>query len=69
MDHLSALELNLSNERIRFANAKTNEERELRKVWVMQLESEVSAERKFIGCETSAYDIDADDLLGQLGAA
>lgn len=36
--HLDYLELRLSNERSRLADAKSDGERELRKVWVSQLE-------------------------------
>lgn len=44
MNHLAALELRLSNERVRLANAASEEERQLRRVWVAQLERELSAE-------------------------
>ena len=45
MDHLSALELRLSHERVRLAQAKSDNERALRLVWVRQIESEIAAER------------------------
>lgn len=63
--HLDALNLNLSNERMRLANAKTFEEIELRKVWVTQLEKEVAAERKFLGLadEIEVSDSDLDSLF------
>lgn len=47
--HLDALNFGLSNERVRLANAKTEQERELRKVWVEGLEKEISRERVFLG--------------------
>ena len=47
MSHLTALQMNLSNERVRLANATTDAERDLRKVWVSQLEKEIEEEEKF----------------------
>lgn len=49
MTHLSALQVRLSNERNYLAKAKTAGERELRKVWVAQIEKEISAEQAFTG--------------------
>lgn len=63
--HLNALELRLSNERNRLAQAKTNKERELRKVWIAQIEKEIASERNFVGKETEMSD---DELLAELGA-
>lgn len=62
-DHLAALELNLSNERMRLANAKTEGERELRKGWVKQLEKEIAFERKYFASD----EISDDELLAELG--
>jgi hypothetical protein len=45
MDHLDALELRLSNERIRLASATSPQERELRAVWVKQIEKEIGVAR------------------------
>lgn len=59
--HLDVLNLLLSNERIRLAEAKTDGERALRSVWVKQLEREVEGEIKFAG------DISDEDLLAELG--
>jgi len=62
MTHLNALQVALSNERSRLANAKTAGERELRAVWVSQLEKEISAEEiNFPACELSD-----DELLAEL---
>lgn len=44
--HLNALQLRLSNERIRLANARNEAERKLRIVWIAQIEKEISAEPK-----------------------
>lgn len=60
--HLNSLLLLLSNERIRLANAKTESERELRSVWVRQLEKEVIAEEGFLS-ENNKND---DELLSEL---
>lgn len=44
MSHLDALQLRLSNERLRLVNAKTKKERELRSVWIKQIQQEVRGE-------------------------
>lgn len=43
-DHLHALRERLQHERARLADAKTNGERELRTVWVAQIEKEIGTE-------------------------
>lgn len=67
-DHLSALELRLSHERVYLRNAKTEHERELRRIWIAQLEREILSEHKF--CETRAIDPEMSDaeLLAALDA-
>ncbi len=69
MDHLSALELRLSNERERLSAATTDAERELRSVYVAQCEREIAGERAFLGLPAESFDTDADDdaLLAELG--
>ena len=62
MTHLNALNVALSNERSRLANAKTDGERQLRTVWVKQLEKEVAHE------EVNFPDMSDDELLAELGA-
>lgn len=42
--HLSALQLRLSNERGYLAKAKTEGERQLRAVWIAQIEKEIASE-------------------------
>jgi hypothetical protein len=66
--HLNALQLNLSNEKSRLAVAKNQAERELRTVWVAQLEKEIVAERAFLGMddEESKEVLSDDDLLNEL---
>lgn len=60
-EHLSSLQYLLSNERIRLSNAKTESERELRQVWVNQLEREIASDQSFI--EPAMSD---DELLAAL---
>lgn len=67
MSHLSALELRLSNERVRLANAKTAKERELRLVWIAQIEKEIDREIEFIG-RVAESDMTDDELLAALTA-
>jgi hypothetical protein len=62
MTHLDALELRLSNERMRLATEKSPKARELRRVWVAGIEKEIAAEREFIG-ESVPTD---DELLAEL---
>lgn len=56
MTHLDALELRLSNERVRLSQAKTKGEQELRKVWIAQMEREIAGERKFLVENTMSDD-------------
>lgn len=65
MTHLSALELRLSNERGYLARAKTEGERELRRVWIAQIEREIAHEREFHADEIEMTD---DELLAALAA-
>lgn len=66
--HLVALHDRLSRERSRLAEAKSDEERALRQVWVAQAERELEGEMKFLGIEGSAQvaEISDDDLLAEL---
>jgi hypothetical protein len=67
--HLNALELALSNERIRLANATTESEKKLRSVWITQMEKEIEGEKKFLN-EQPTHDVDTDmtdaELLREL---
>lgn len=49
MSHLAALETRLSHERARLARETNATRRELRKVWIAQIEREISEERSFLG--------------------
>ncbi len=69
--HLNALMVNLSNEKMRLANEQTGMGRQMRAVWVAQLEKEVAAERAFLGLLAEiaeAETISDDDLLAELSA-
>lgn len=71
IDHLSVLELRLSNERARLRNARNENERALRRVWIAQTEKEISDTSALIGRMTAGDDIDAmsdDELLAALSA-
>lgn len=63
MDHLSALQLRLSNERIRLSQATNKDEIELRSVWVKQMEKEVQGEVELLNQHN---DLTADELLKEL---
>ena len=62
MSHIDALQLRLSNERMALANAKSEGEKELRKVWVAQIEKEIAGEKKFI----AGADLSDDELMAEL---
>lgn len=47
MDHLSVLQLRLSNERMRLAQATNQGEIDLRTVWIKQMEKEIAGELEF----------------------
>lgn len=64
-EHLDALQLNLSHERARLHAATSPAEREMRSVWVAQLEREVAAERALLGLP-EPDDVSDDDLLRDL---
>ena len=66
--HLDALELRRSHERARLAVATAPADRQLRAVWVAQIEREIAAERAFLGLPESVAtdDLDADSLLAEL---
>jgi hypothetical protein len=63
-DHLSALELRLSHERVRLANATSDGERAMRQVWVAGIEKEIAAERRFLAEQSP--DLTDDELLAAL---
>ena len=62
MNHLDALELRLSNERIRFDNSKTKAERKMRQIWINQMQKEIKNEKAFI----KSNELSIDELANQL---
>ena len=62
MTHLDALQLRLSNERGYLAAAKTDGERELRRVWIAQIEKEIACEVAF----TDEPEMTDEELLAEL---
>ena len=67
MSHLNALELRLSNERVRLANSKTEKERQSRAVWVSQIEKEISGEIAFLSKKDAVeVEMTDDELLAEL---
>jgi hypothetical protein len=65
--HLSALEYRLSHERSRLATALTTREKEMRAVYVAQIEREITSERAFLGLRNApAEEMTDDELLAAL---
>ncbi len=64
--HLNALQHRLSNEQGYLAAAKTDGERELRTVWIFQIEREIAAEYAHLGIERCT--MSDDELLAELTA-
>lgn len=66
--HLNALRLNLSNERSRLGSATAQFERDLRTVYVAQLEKEVAGELAFLGLPSEGMfePVSDNDLLAEL---
>lgn len=69
VSHLIALQAGLEHERERLADAKSDKERAMRSVWVAGYESEIAAEKKFLGLADITFeDISDDELLAELMA-
>ena len=67
ISHLDALQLRLSHERSYLAAAKSDGERELRMVWIAQIEREIACELEHLGiAPVDADDISDDELLALL---
>ncbi len=65
--HLSALQVRLFNERTRLFVARTEGEREMRRVFVAQVEKEIAGEVARLGAEGDALpDMTDDELLAAL---
>ncbi len=69
VSHLIALQDGMAHERERLVNAKSEQERAARYVWVAGYEREIAAEKKFLGLEDTTFDaISDDELLAELMA-
>ena len=66
--HLDALNLRLSHERGYLAIAKSENERELRGIWIAQIEREIAHEVAFLGKSEVSCDLTDDELLAELMA-
>ncbi len=67
VSHLIALQAGLAHERERLVNAKSEQERAARSVCVAGYESEIAAEKKFLGLEDITFDAISDnELLAEL---
>lgn len=67
--HLNALQLRLSHERSYLAAAKSDGERELRSVWIVQIEREIACELEHLGiASVEAEAMSDEELLRELGA-
>ena len=67
--HLNALRLRLSHERGYLAAAKNEKERELRRVWIAQIEKEIADEQRFLGItSTTTVEMSDDELMKELSA-
>jgi hypothetical protein len=68
-DHLVALQERLSRERVRLYAARTEKERQLRQVWVMQAKREIEQELRFLGMEAApTVEMSNDELLAALNS-
>lgn len=65
--HLTALEIRLSHEREYLSVAKTDFEKEMRTLWISQIEKEIKDEKKFLGIEDEQINMSDDELLEALG--
>jgi hypothetical protein len=65
--NLDALQLRLSHERSYLAAAKSAGERELRAVWIQQIEREIACELEHLGiAPVEADDMSDEELLREL---
>lgn len=69
MNHIDALNLRLSNERVRLAQAKNANEIRQRQVWITQIEKEIESEKAFLNSQAQERtDLSDEELLRQLEA-
>lgn len=65
--HLLALETRLFNEKEYLLASKTDFEKEMRSVWVSQMEKEIKDEKMFLGIDNEVLEISDEELLKALG--
>ena len=65
--HLIALQDRLAHEVDYLAREKTEAGRQLRQVWIAQIEKEIAFEKKFLGLEEPAVDMTDEELMAELG--
>ncbi len=66
--HLNALEYGLHNEMIRLRDAKSDNERALRSVWVRQYKKQIADERECLGMAAPVCcDMTDEELIAALG--
>lgn len=66
MTHLHALELRASNEREYLRIAKTDQEKELRQVWLDQINKEINIEKAVFSDHDDLPEMSDDELLEAL---
>jgi hypothetical protein len=68
--HLSALNVRLANELSRLSRAVKQSEKDMRAVWIKQIEKEIADERAYLGMppEKPVSDMTDDELLAALSA-
>ena len=66
MDHLSALELRASHEREHLRSAKTEKEKDLRQVWLDQINKEIRIEKERFSDDDEMSEMTDDEMLEAL---
>lgn len=66
MRHIDALELRLSRERDYLRSAKTDQEKQLRQVWIDQLHKEISIEKATFSEDDDDVAMSDDEILSAL---
>lgn len=66
--HLMALQTRLSNEKDYLAASKNKGERQLRAIWIAQIEREITAEMAHLGMDSETLELSDSELLRELEA-
>lgn len=65
--HLDSLNLRLSHERSYLEKANTEKEKQIRKIWIKQIEKEIEIEEKLLGLkEIENSNLNDEELLNEL---